>query len=97
MSLYNIKKIPLLSVLKIYSIIMAVFAVIISVAYVFMLKMSLEGFEISPSPVYFLTIGAVTFAIYLIVCIAAILLFVWLYNILASKIGGIEMELEAKE
>lgn len=94
MSLYTMKKFQIAPLLKIYVIILAIFTVIVGTIYAFFLKAQF-GDVLPMTQIIAITAGIVI--LYFIVSILVVLVATALYNVLSPKIGGVVVELEAKE
>jgi hypothetical protein len=94
MSLYTIKKLQFASILKIGSVVLIAFSLIMAIAYTAFIKYQVKE-AMTTRDIAFITAGITV--IYLIIALIALLLLVFLYNIFAKKIGGAVVELDSKE
>jgi hypothetical protein len=96
MSLYNVKKIQVSSVLKVLPAIYAIFAALFSLFIVFFLQTGSLLAEFSFGKKMLVWIALVV--IYTVIGIISTIIIVWLYNFITSKLNnGIVISLEPKE
>jgi hypothetical protein len=94
MSLYTVKKVKPLSLIKIFGSIIIIVAVLVTVIYTLMLKNQFK--DLAPFTELIGYVGGFIFT-WALIAIIVIALVACLYNLLASKIGGIAVELEPKD
>ncbi|MDR3049258.1 MAG: hypothetical protein LBV16_05400 [Elusimicrobiota bacterium] len=88
------KNFQIASILKIFVVILAIFTVIIGTIYTLFLKAQF-GDVLPMSQIVAITAGIVI--LYFALSIVAVLIVAALYNALSPKLGGVVVELEAKE